>query len=538
MSQQTPDEPPSGNIKTCGLLRVPPEILDRITWHLTTPEYCNLRLTCKSVEQALYFKFTAEFFTRRQFMVSEFSLKALRDISKSRMAGCLRHVHIGLDQLTPASSVGGMGPADPIHMLQLRLIEQETLWTLGLVPKYLAEAFAHLPRLETVAVRDFNSNKRSRDGPFSHWLSYGTQTLVNETQMRPRTLIVHNWDNSGQSEYATRLFKAIIHALAMAQASPTAIEVMERQGNLLYDAAFYIHPEFEAAVAPVLGRVKRLHLCLDTVSSTLSASHHNSQPFHHVHLAKFLRYCEDLEELRINGKHNYFSRGGRSTLHHLFDWLANTTQTEALPSSSAAGDASAPITCDSALLGSGSVPPHARLARLKNISLGMTTFAVDELARLVARFADTLESLELWRVLLLSDDRANDDTLMETRFILYARLLRKLLDMPNLNLRHIKLGNLHQTLYPAGKDVLMQEVSFKPAASTRDVDLIGGLERTTNALAYTGSDWRHFVSHEMIPRLYTPPLQIHAETDMDMDVEEDEDDDEDGSEDGDGDDDE
>lgn len=485
---------PSGNAQTCGLLKIPPEILDRITWHLTTTEYCNLRLTSKAVEQALFFKFTSEFFTRKQFMVSEFSLKALKDISKSRLAGCLRQVHLGLDQLDPLTVFGGTGKKamEVLRMLQLRLVEQETLWTLGLVPKYLAEAFARLPNLETCVVRDFNSNRRSRDGPYCHWLSYGTQTLHKETGSRPRPRHMHNWNGSGHSENASRMFKAVLHGLAMAQARPTAIEMMERHGHLLFDSAFYIHPEFEAAVAPVLGRLKRLHICLDMAWSPLSLTSKTSESWHHNNLAKLLRLCEDLEELRINGKRDYISNGGRNTLHHLFDWLATKPQTEVPPSPSADEEENLPA------------PPHAELARLKTLSLGMTALTVEDLARLIARFADTLEDLELWRVHLSTEDRVNDGPLADSGSTLYAVSLRKLLEMPNLHLRHIKLGNLHQTLHPICGDAISGAVDFKPEASTRDDDVVKGLVSTSAVLEYTGSDWRHFVSHEMIPRLYTP----------------------------------
>ncbi|KAL7805129.1 hypothetical protein V8C44DRAFT_352427 [Trichoderma aethiopicum] len=505
----------AGNTETCGLLKIPPEILDRITWHLTTPEYCRLRLTSKAIEQALFFKFTSEFFTRKQFMISEFSLKALKDISKSRLAGCLRHVHLALDQLDPLAVYGGTGPVamNALHMLQLRLVEQDTLWTLGLVPKYLAEAFARLPNLETCVIRDFNSTRRSRDGPNCHWLSYGTKTLHKETGARPRPRHGNGWSGSGISDNASRMFKVVLHGLAMAQARPTGIEVMERFGHLLFDSAFYIHPDFEAAVAPVLGRLKRLHICLDMAWSPLTRTSQTSESWHHVNLAKLLRFCEDLEELRINGKRDYISNGGLTTLHHLFDWLATKPGTEASLPSAADEEAGPPI------------PHYAELARLKNLSLGMTSITVEDLVCLIARFSDTLENIELWRIHLSLEDKTNDETLAENGTILYAVLLRKLLGMPNLNLRHIKLGNLHQTLRPIGKDAISGAVDFKPEASTRDKDVVEGHVSTTAVLEYTGPDWRHFVSHEMIPRLYTPRALCMDETDMDVDEDEDEDDD-------------
>ncbi|KAK1253244.1 hypothetical protein MKX07_001321 [Trichoderma sp. CBMAI-0711] len=507
--------------QTCGLVKIPPEILDRITRHLTTTEYCKLRLTSKAVEHALFSKFASEFFTRKQFMVSEFSLKALRDISKSRLAGCLRQVHLGLDEVEPLVLYASTGVAamESLRLLQLRLAEQETLWTLGLVPKYLAEAFARLPNLETCVVRDFNSNRRSRDGCYRHWLSYGTNTLQMETGMRPRPRHGPGWKDIGLSENATRMFKAVVHALAMAQARPTAIEMMERRGHFLFDAAFYIHPDFEAAVAPVLGRLKRLHICLDMAWDPCSKTSQTSQAWHHVNAAKFLRLCKDLEELRINGKRDYIANGGRNALHHLFDWLATKPQTEALPPPVADGEEEEEEEEEEYSL---PIPPYAELARLKTLSLGMTATTVEDLVRVIARFADTLENLELWRIHLSFEDKANDEALAENGPTLYTVLLRKMLEMPNLNLRHIKLGNLHQTLRPIGKEAVAGAVDFKPEASTRDREVMKGEVSTTTALEYTGSDWRHFVSHEMIPRLYTPRAILNQESDMEVDEDENE----------------
>lgn len=507
MSQQTANMS-SENAETCLLLQIPAEILDRITWHLTTTELCDLRITCKAIEEALYFRFTAEFFTRKQFMVSEFSLKALIDISKSRLSGSLRHVHIGLDQIDATGNIRMDTPVEAMRLYRQRLTEQGTLWSLGLVPKYLAEAFASLPNLETVVLRDFNSNRRSRDGPYAHWLSYGTQTMLKETQVRPRPLSVPGWNNPAQQDNASRLFKAIIHALGMANASPAAIEVMERQGNLLYDSSFHIHQDFEDAVVPVLRGLKRLHLCLDVAEVALNMPTNSSQPYHQFHLAKFLRYCGALEELRLNGKRGSYTNGARISLRQLFDWLTAAELTPATEtgttSSSGKGAASSLPLQDSTLASDRISLQPTRLAQLTNISLGMMALSANEIVSLVAKFADTLQHLELWRIHLLSDDPSNDESLIDGRVILFATLLKRLLKIPNLNLRHIKLGHLQQVLYPAGGHVLVQDIDFKADAKTRDADVFSGAERTTKDLAYTGSDWRHFVRHEMIPRMYSP----------------------------------
>ncbi|KAK0758980.1 hypothetical protein N5P37_008467 [Trichoderma harzianum] len=520
MSQQPADMATSQNVQSCRLLQIPAEILDRITWHLTTPELCNLRITCKSVEEALYYSFTTEFFTRKQFMISEFSLRALVDISKSRLAGHLRHVHFGLDQLgihtTP--SMGG----EKARMFAQRLVEQETLWSLGLVPKYLTEAFSNLPNLETVVVRDFNSNRRSRDGPHAHWLSYGTQTLLKETSVRPTN---HGIFGRGSMEYGfvDQMFKGIIHALGTANARPKAIEVMERQGHPLFDSAFHMHPDFEASIIPVLRGLKRLHLTLEANSSAIGD---DDLPYQRHSLTKFLRHCDGLEELRINGRHSASLYDTRNSLRNLYDWL---TATDSTSETETQKEAKSPSpngqTSDISLLNA-----PIKFPRLQNISLGMTSFTVDELVRLIARFADTVQNLELWRIKLVSDDRTLDQSqVLEDRQILFAQVLKKLLNIPNLNLRHIKLGNMQQIWYPVNGHHILEEINFKPTAKTKDEDVDAGVERVTGGtLQYTGTDWRHFVAYEMIPRLYTPRVKYEeASQDEDNEDEEDEDNDDD-----------
>ncbi|KAM6486534.1 hypothetical protein HDV62DRAFT_351136 [Trichoderma sp. SZMC 28011] len=520
MSQQPADMATSQNVQSCRLLQIPAEILDRITWHLTTPELCNLRITCKSVEEALYYSFTTEFFTRKQFMISEFSLRALRDISKSRLAGHLRHVHFGLDQLGMHSrpSMGGENG----RMFAQRLIEQEALWSLGLVLKYLAEAFGNLPNLETVVVRDFNSNRRSRDGPHAHWLSYGTQTMLKETSVRPTS---HALFNRGPMEYGfvDQMFKGIIHALGTANARPKAIEVMERQGHSLFDSAFHMHPDFEASIIPVLHGLKRLHLTLEANSSARGTD----EPYHRHSLTKFLRRCDGLEELRINGRHNANSYDAPNSLSNLYDWLTAEESTSEMEAQKEAKSPS--LNGQTSDLSQLNAP--IKFPRLQNISLGMTSFTVDELVRLIARFADTLQNLELWRIKLLSEGHIERSEVLENRNILFAQVLKKLLNIPNLNLRHIKLGNMQQKWHVVVGHDMLEEVNFKPTAKTKDEDVDAGVERVTRELQYTGTDWRHFVAHEMIPRLCTPRLTGYKEASQDEDDEDEEDEDNDDDDD-------
>lgn len=487
------------------ILQVPLEILDRITRHLDTAELCNFRLTCKSAQQAVHFRFTSEFFTRKQFMVSEFSLKALIAISKSRFAAYLRHVHISIDQVDETASFRAMMTAENRRLYQQRLAEQNTLWALGLVSKYLAEALSGLPNLETVAVRDFNSTRRSRDGPRAQWYSYGAQTLARETGALPVTHHIPNYESAILLDRANSLFKAVIYSIALANARPKSIEVMERNGNLLYDSAFHLHPDLEATYAPVLANLQRLHLCVDVYWADSS---HGLQPYYQQNLARFLKHCQGLEELRINGRRSSYSKGSRLNLHLLMSWLASS---EAKPLSELQ---SADVSIDSQI-----APPPVEFPQLSTLSLGMMSITLNEMVQVITKFAGSLQHLELWRFQLKADPGTGADV-AEKKQNLYIHLLKKLLAIPNLNLRHIKLGMLEQLMDISTMIGRIQGIEFtkdEPASMDGDNDAAAPVVRhtrrnaTNHSMEYTGPDWRHFVRHEMIPRLHIIDRETNCE---------------------------
>ena len=161
------------------LLSVPLEVLLNITYHLTTPEYGDLRLTCKHIESTLLTAFSREFFTKRQFMFTEFSLQTLIDISKSRFSSTLSHVIFGLERPTmrtvPSIIHFSANPPPVVPVKQDRLLEEYvshmTLLNTGQDVEMLAEAFSNLGNLDTIGMRDFNSRSRRRDYPNVEWKS-------------------------------------------------------------------------------------------------------------------------------------------------------------------------------------------------------------------------------------------------------------------------------------------------------------------------------------------------------------------------------
>jgi hypothetical protein len=152
------------------LLSIPLEILLQISRRLTTPEYGNLRRTCKAIESTLLNAFAQEFFTKRQFMLTEFSLQALLDISKSRLSRYMNHVIIGMERPTNATYRIAPDHGSNYHMLQ-ESIDHMTLLYTGQDVEMLTEAFSSLGNLNTVEMRDFSSRSRNRDYPQNQWRS-------------------------------------------------------------------------------------------------------------------------------------------------------------------------------------------------------------------------------------------------------------------------------------------------------------------------------------------------------------------------------
>jgi hypothetical protein len=158
------------------LLSIPVEVLLQITYNLTTPELGNLRRSCKQIESTLFPSFSREFFTKRQFMFTEFSLQALSDISKSRLSSCLSHVIFNLERPPPYDTHSHLPQTDMAgHIRSNRFLQESvshmTLVNTGQDAEMISEAFSNLGNLETIGVRDFNSRSRRRDYPNIEWKS-------------------------------------------------------------------------------------------------------------------------------------------------------------------------------------------------------------------------------------------------------------------------------------------------------------------------------------------------------------------------------
>ena len=429
------------------ILKMPIEILLRITDRLPTPSLCNMRLTCSALERSLYRSFTDEFFVRKQFMMTEDSLQALIDIAKSRLGQHVRYVYFGLDHFH-GDAARPLPDPEKERILRERYGRTVALWSSGAHRVMLTEAFSLLPGLKGVVIRDFNSRRRTRDGHGKEWRSYGSTTLFQETGVNLPQALTRHWGMpqpiTPLDQFCSQVFLAIVSALAAAKSTTESIEVMSRQGNYLQDFAFLVPKSSMKDVSQLLGGLRQLHLSLDL--SWRETTHWSAQnanqsltppaPF----LQQFLALMPSLKNLRINEQGA--NRVAGPALRHLLDSLSTT----ALPS-------------------------------LEELSLGHFAVELHTLLGLISRFT-SLKSLELWKLVMTQDIR--DDWESTPKENLWAKLLGNLINIPNLNLTYVKFGILKQQWTEKG-NLLESPVSLEFGASRYVQE-------------YTGPDWRHWAS--------------------------------------------
>ncbi|KAF4975388.1 hypothetical protein FZEAL_7818 [Fusarium zealandicum] len=463
--------------------KLPLEILLRITHRLTTPELGNVRLTCRAIEQALYTTFINEFFTRKQFMLSQFSLEALIDISKSRLSQHLRKVQIGLDRHVNPRTVPGVTDHRKRGLLASH-VEQATLISTGHHRVLLVEAFRNLSNLEEVEIRDFNSSRRTRDGPYKHWASYGSTTAYQVNGYRPDQGTRIAAALTPVFEFQNMAFSVVLFALGQAGARPKGLVYMSRNHQQLSDEAFNIASYMEPSVVPVLQGLEKLH-----VDITQNAELYEAQepPISRDWacdraLRYFLVNSNKMKHLRIN------NNTANPDMGNLLIWLAQ-------PSSSS----------PSALEPSPSFPD------LEEINLGSMFVKAPVILALIRKFAPTLKRLELWKVTLLRD--IPEDPHYSPKVNFWSKFLERLRNIPDLDLRHIKIGHMAQRWFE--RPIIWAKVV--------DGDYYGD-----DTAEYTGSDWKHFVG-ELIPKVTVQFRDIYQN---DGDTSNDEDEDGDSEDDG------
>ena len=393
--------------QNCLLNKIPVELLVRITYFISTEDLGNVRLTCRALERSLFNFFSHEFFRKKQFMVSTFSLQALLDIAKHpAFSRCLKHVVISTDRYLRRST----------HHVQPQVrqafnevcTDHESLWATGLLRDFLTEAFKNLPNLETVDIRDFNSRTRNRDGRSlgtAYWSSYGAPSLFRQFSARPTQ------DSRSPEEqlYRSQLFSAVVASLAAAEARPNSIEVIPRSTGLV-DSAFFIPARMEPSITQVLSGLTKLHLVME-------APYYSQLDMPMA--KKFLLLTPQVTWLRLNFFGSPYN-GPINTSEQLpaafLSWISGTN------------DDGTPL--------QNQFPSF----HLETLELGNFSIRPAHLTRVTTRFASTLRVLGLRRITLDGRRDNADDKINIWRKIFTEQLPR----VPGLDLRKIQLALLRQ----------------------------------------------------------------------------------------------
>ncbi|KAI1435685.1 hypothetical protein GGR50DRAFT_655384 [Xylaria sp. CBS 124048] len=315
------------------LLNIPFEILLQITSYLTTPEYGYLRRTCKQLEATLFGVFTKEFFSKRHFAMVEFSLQALVDISKSRLGPSLTHLIIRLGR--PVCFQEDHRRRIPPELASWAITRNHAyaecvsfheLITSGSDLEMLTEAIKNLPNLETIGMRDFDSESRHRDR--TSWNGYGCPSKLRNIHFI--LSIGGDFDREGiPLHYPSHVFLTILRAMGNAAVSGygtklTRFEVILHT-CLLRDQAFKIPDRLSAGIQLALNKLTTIFL--DGLYYTtpnpyvVSGSHGKASQGYLFFFSRFLVRLPALEHLRINFRH--FIRNGSNKF---LKWLAKARE--------------------------------------------------------------------------------------------------------------------------------------------------------------------------------------------------------------------
>lgn len=412
-----------------GLASLPTELLNKIAGPLSTNDFNALRSTCKPVEDKLFPYWANCFFKKKQFMIDEFSLQALVDISQHQaLSKVMTHIIIGLEEFQYDSE-----RVEDHHQWAWRAAStsQKNLLQTGIAIDRLSTAFANLPNLKAICIRDFNSPTRYRDavGPqASEWRSYGSSF---HRQWNHK----HFTNSSRSKEFNGLVFKAILTAIDRCSPELNSLEVSLRNRELsLIDDSFAFSPALGAGLTKTLYGLTKLHLEL---GCNKQDQHFGSPPLSSdtasdffdpltAYTRNFLAHTKNVEWLRLNFSHNH----GTST--RFFNWLSLEPGCDPYPKQ----------------LRWDEMNPAPIALPLRQLDLGRITVQPDVLHKVLAKFPD-LMSLCLKDATLHVEDgmfshRLLDDCgAYEDGDCVWARFIRGL-SICTPSLRRLLLSNVRQ----------------------------------------------------------------------------------------------
>ncbi|KAF2802094.1 uncharacterized protein BDZ99DRAFT_504110 [Mytilinidion resinicola] len=182
---------PAEEMNALGFAGLPADILDLLgKEHLDSPDFFNMRLTCRSVQAKTFHAFGKRYFHHVKFMLSPHSLAALEAISKSEFSSFIRHVGIGLERLHTnkdhtfhhlaysKDKRGWLKKYDQTYEDEVR--KQQEMEQNKTNLKILVKVFRTLPNLKTVGVGgpSIKSQAAERIWDTENMQSWGTEHML------------------------------------------------------------------------------------------------------------------------------------------------------------------------------------------------------------------------------------------------------------------------------------------------------------------------------------------------------------------------
>lgn len=425
------------SMQTSTFAKLPREMLDGIASFLPTRDFNNLRLSCKQVENILFPYWANCFFTFRQFMISDFSLNALLDIScHPVLSKYLTHLAIGLDYLTVDNiRSSALTEVDDLASMISERNSQERLLCTGEAVHILSQALANLPNLDYIDIRDYSSPTRYRD--VACWRSYGSSLYQNPPHLNQGPHPARMEFMRFSDAFVGRVFKVIITALGKASSSRQSpvrrLDLINKCPNgALPDDAFALGRAPEPALCTMLSGLTVLHLTLSlrTRTHSLDASTHEPLPYNisMFNLQRFLTLTPNLVWLRLNNLSRRIQFDtDKPLMDAFFSWLAlrpgeTPKETNNLWREMPMASVSLP---------------------LKKLDLGQWTIPSQVLASLLRKYSG-LEHLGLFKFTLLRkpDYAAASDSSQDPRWPKVYRALFRALPGIIPRLKHIHLVDL------------------------------------------------------------------------------------------------
>ncbi|KAK7757743.1 hypothetical protein SLS62_000121 [Diatrype stigma] len=491
-AQSTMDSQPT---RPKGLMVMPQELLLLICSYLTTPEYGMLRRSCKHLEASLFRAFAKEFFTKRQFMFTEFSLQALVDISRSRYGPYLTYLIIGVERpklLMPNGTIpvgrtrlhASLLPPEDERYNKYReaILSHELLISSGQDHEMLVQALENLPNLTTIGMRDWSSNTRHRDGETAKWNSYGKTTFLRETGMNlARTSRASR--SSSSDIYPPHVFRTILRALGKSKTRPERFEVILRQASL-EDSTFYLPRYLESTITPVLSNLKALFLDLNNCFPGPRSDNTPRSPS--FELKEFLCKAKSLEHLRLNFQH----WDSPSDYRQLLQWLS-------MHPDSFQNQQASSITM-------GTPRDPIRFANLSRIDIGFVDIHPGDLIRLYKTYDSTLRSIGLHGVILRAENHEGEDAGWKGKINLWVKLLDMLSVAGLAQLSEISIVNPCRTMQEQRIRRLEHGIKCESSPSVFEIRWSGdNLNQGLKEIKYAMVDGMH---SKGVPPTMLPPI--------------------------------